>query len=212
MRIASILVAAGSGSRFGAETPKQFLPLAGQPVIRHAARALAAHVTLLQPVGDAAAIDAALQGIPHLPTVQGGATRQDSVLAGLIALEPHAPDIVLVHDAARPVIPAGTIPALIEALKNAKGAIPAVPVADTLKRVANSLIQQTVPRAGLYRAMTMFMIAPDCASKHLRDGIIAGLPWRRSAGCPLSPAVRLNGSQGAPRWKVGGAGGATEIV
>ena len=154
MRIAAILVAAGSGSRFGAETPKQFLALAGQPVIRHAARALSAHVTLLQPVGDAAAIDAALGDIPHLPTVNGGATRQDSVLAGLEALEKHAPDIVLVHDAARPVIPAGTIEALIEALKTAKGAIPAIPVADTLKRVVNGIIETTVPRDGLYRAQT----------------------------------------------------------
>ena len=154
MIIAAILVAAGSGSRFGAETPKQFLTIAGQPVIRHAARALSAHVALLQPVGDAAAIDAALQQIPHLPTVPGGATRQDSVLAGLQALEPHAPDIVLVHDAARPVIPAGTIEALIKALEQAQGAIPAVPLADTLKRVTNGVIQQTVPRDGLYRAQT----------------------------------------------------------
>lgn len=154
MLIAAILVAAGSGSRFGAETPKQFLPLAGQPVIRHAARALSEHVALLQPVGDAAAIDQAIGGIPHLPTVPGGATRQDSVLAGLEALEPHAPDIVLVHDAARPVIPAGTIAALIEALNHARGAIPAVPVADTLKLVASGFIQKTVPRDGLYRAQT----------------------------------------------------------
>ena len=154
MIIAAILVAAGSGSRFGAETPKQFLTIAGQPVIRHAARALSAHVALLQPVGDAAAIDAALQQIPHLPTVPGGATRQDSVLAGLQALEPHAPDIVLVHDAARPVIPTGMIEALIKALEQAQGAIPAVPLADTLKRVTNGVIQQTVPRDGLYRAQT----------------------------------------------------------
>jgi len=154
MLIAAILVAAGSGSRFGAETPKQFLTIAGQPVIRHAARALAEHVGLLQPVGDAAAIGEALGELPHLPIVPGGATRQDSVLAGLEALAPHAPDIVLVHDAARPVIPAGTIPALIAALRDAKGAIPAVPVADTLKQVAGERILKTVPRDGLYRAQT----------------------------------------------------------
>ncbi len=69
MRIAAILVAAGSGSRFGADTPKQFLALAGKPVIRHAAEALAASVTHLQPVGDAAPIEAALAGLAHLPTV-----------------------------------------------------------------------------------------------------------------------------------------------
>jgi len=155
MRIAAILVAAGSGTRFGNETPKQFLMLAGKPVIRHAAQALAAHVTLLQPVGDADAINPALQGIPAcLPTIPGGATRQDSVRAGLEALAPHNPDIVLVHDAARPNIPHGTIPALLAALKEAEGAIPAAPVADTLKRVVRGIITETVPRAGLFRAQT----------------------------------------------------------
>src|ERR1700722_6388510 len=99
MRIAAILVAAGSGSRFGADTPKQFLVLAGKPVMRHAAEALAELVSLGQPVGESAPIEAALAGLEHLPTVPGGATRQDSVRAGLEALEAHAPDVVLVHDA-----------------------------------------------------------------------------------------------------------------
>ena len=153
MRIAAILVAAGSGSRFGAETPKQFLAIAGLPVIRHAAMALA-QVDLLQPVGDNDAIGAALAGIRHLPIVPGGRTRQDSVRGGLEALVPHAPDVVLVHDAARPVIPAGTIAALHNALEQAPGAIPAVPVADTLKRATDGVIQQTVPREGLFRAQT----------------------------------------------------------
>jgi 2-C-methyl-D-erythritol 4-phosphate cytidylyltransferase / 2-C-methyl-D-erythritol 2,4-cyclodiphosphate synthase len=154
MRVAAILVAGGSGSRFGAETPKQFVPLAGKPVIRHAAETLAAHVTLLQPVGDATAIGRALDGLPHLPAIAGGATRQDSVRAGLEALEAAMPEVVLVHDAARPLIPAGTIPALLAALEHASGAIPAVPVADTLKHVADGLIAATVPRDGLYRAQT----------------------------------------------------------
>jgi 2-C-methyl-D-erythritol 4-phosphate cytidylyltransferase/2-C-methyl-D-erythritol 2,4-cyclodiphosphate synthase len=154
MRVAAILVAAGSGSRFGAEMRKQFVPLAGKPVIRHAAESLAAHVTFLQPVGDAVAIGRALDGLPYLPSIAGGATRQDSVRAGLEALEATMPDAVLVHDAARPVIPAGTIPALLAALEYASGAIPAVPVADTLKHVTDGMITATVPRDGLYRAQT----------------------------------------------------------
>ena len=154
MHLAAILVAAGTGTRFGAETPKQFLPLLGLPVIRHAAIALLDAGADLQPVGDAAAIDPALAGLPHLPTVPGGATRQDSVRAGLEALRPHNPAIVLVHDAARPVFPKSTIPALIEALAHAPGAIPAAPVADTLKLVVNGGIARTVPRDGLYRAQT----------------------------------------------------------
>jgi 2-C-methyl-D-erythritol 4-phosphate cytidylyltransferase/2-C-methyl-D-erythritol 2,4-cyclodiphosphate synthase len=153
-RIAALLVAAGNGSRFGADTPKQFLTLAGSPVIRHAAMALAGEAALLQPVGDAAAIGAALAGMEFLPVVPGGATRQESVRAGLEALVGHAPDIVLIHDAARPVIPSGTIAALIGAIEACPGAIPAVPVADTLKRGAGGKISGTVPRDGLFRAQT----------------------------------------------------------
>ena len=154
MRIAAILVAGGAGSRFGAETPKQFLRLAGKPVIRHAAEALASHAALLQPVGEAAAIEAALVGMTHLPVAPGGATRQDSVRAGLEALAPHQPDIVLVHDAARPIVPPETVPALLAALARAPGAIPAVPVAETLKRSAGETIAATVPRDALHRAQT----------------------------------------------------------
>ena len=128
--------------------------LLGKLVIRHAAETLAEHVHLLLPVGDAAAIETALTGIPHLPPVAGGATRQASVYAGLQALIGHAPDIVLVHDAARPLIPPDTISTLLAALNHSPGAIPAVPVADTLKFVANGRISTTVPRDGLFRAQT----------------------------------------------------------
>ena len=154
MRVAAILVAAGSGVRFGSASPKQFTALAGQPVVRHAAAALSQHVALLQPVGDVDVLAPALDGIPHLPVVPGGAARQDSVRAGLEALASHAPDVVLVHDAARPFIPSGTVEALVEALQAHEGAIPAAPVADTLKRAANGVISETVPRDGLFRAQT----------------------------------------------------------
>jgi 2-C-methyl-D-erythritol 4-phosphate cytidylyltransferase / 2-C-methyl-D-erythritol 2,4-cyclodiphosphate synthase len=174
MRIAAILVAAGSGSRFGADTPKQFLTLLGRQVIRHGAEALAPHVGhLLQPVGEAAPIAAALDGVAHLPPVPGGVTRQDSVRAGLEALVPHAPDLVLVHDAARPLIPAGTVPALVAALRDAPGAIPAVPVADTLKRAEGGRIAATVPRVNLYRAQTPQAFRFDALLAAHRAGIVS---------------------------------------
>jgi 2-C-methyl-D-erythritol 4-phosphate cytidylyltransferase/2-C-methyl-D-erythritol 2,4-cyclodiphosphate synthase len=157
MRIAAILVAAGTGTRFarpGAAAPKQFAMIAGKPVIRWAAEALAPYVTALQPVGEAGPVETALRGLRHLPVVAGGATRQDSVRAGLEALAAFAPDIVLVHDAARPHVPPGTIAALIAALDTHKGAIPAVPVADTLKRAQGGIIAATVPRQDLFRAQT----------------------------------------------------------
>jgi 2-C-methyl-D-erythritol 4-phosphate cytidylyltransferase/2-C-methyl-D-erythritol 2,4-cyclodiphosphate synthase len=154
MHLAAILVAAGTGVRFGSETPKQFLTLFGKPVIWHAARALIDAGAALQPVGEAGAIADALAGLPHLPTVPGGATRQDSVREGLLALQPHGPEFVLIHDAARPFIPPDTVAALLAALTQFPGAIPAAPVADTLKRVRDGIIVETVPRDGLFRAQT----------------------------------------------------------
>jgi len=159
MTLDALLMAAGTGSRFGAPVPKQYLTLLGRPVIRHAAEALLAEglVRRILPVvgpGEADRVAALLDGLPVLPPVQGGATRADSVRAGLEALAADAPSLVLVHDAARPVIPAGTIAALRDALATAPGAIPAQPVTDTLKRGAAGLIRETVPRDGLFRAQT----------------------------------------------------------
>jgi 2-C-methyl-D-erythritol 4-phosphate cytidylyltransferase/2-C-methyl-D-erythritol 2,4-cyclodiphosphate synthase len=161
MRTAAILVAAGSGSRYGAQKPKQFALLRGRPVIRWAAEALVPHVTLLQPVGDAALVEPALEGLPHLPCVAGGASRQASVYAGLEALEAAAPDIVLVHDAARPNVAPHIVPGLMAALADYEGAIPVVPVADTLKRSENGVSGGTVRRDGLFRAQTPQAFAFD---------------------------------------------------
>ncbi len=155
MRVAALLVAAGTGERFRAGQPKQYVPIAGRPCVRWAAEALTGQVDLLQPVGDAERLSEALAGIDHLPAVPGGAARQDSVRAGLEALSAHAPDAVLIHDAARPFIPPGTVSALVEALSDMPGAVPAVPVADTLKRASSGgRIEATVPRDGLWRAQT----------------------------------------------------------
>jgi 2-C-methyl-D-erythritol 4-phosphate cytidylyltransferase/2-C-methyl-D-erythritol 2,4-cyclodiphosphate synthase len=159
MDVVAILLAAGSGSRFGGVVPKQYLSIGGKPVLRHAAEALLAggHVHALQPVcaaGDEVRLADALGGLPALPPVPGGSTRAESVQAGLLALAERAPNIVLVHDAARPIVPPGTIEALLVALAKAPGAIPAQPVSDTLKAGADGMITRTVPRAGLFRAQT----------------------------------------------------------
>lgn len=162
MEIAALLMAAGRGSRFGGETPKQFLPLLGRPVIRWAAESLLAEgrISTLLPVcapEEAPRVAAALEGLPGvLAPVAGGATRQASVRAGLEALAAAdaPPRMVLVHDAARPVVPPGTVARLIEALERTPGAIPAQPVADTLKRAAAGRVVETVPREGLHRAQT----------------------------------------------------------
>lgn len=161
MRVFALLMAAGRGNRFGADTPKQYLPLLGRPVLRHAAEGLLRDglVERIQPVcaaGEEARVSAILDGLPALPPVPGGETRQGSVRAGLEALaaSPSPPDAVLVHDAARPVVPAGTVSRLLAALTDAPGAIPAQRVTDTLKRGEAGAIAATVPRDGLFRAQT----------------------------------------------------------
>ncbi|KAA2215202.1 bifunctional 2-C-methyl-D-erythritol 4-phosphate cytidylyltransferase/2-C-methyl-D-erythritol 2,4-cyclodiphosphate synthase [Teichococcus oryzae] len=160
MRVIALLMAAGQGTRFGAGRPKQFLPLLGRAVLRHAAEALLrdGKVEALLPVvaspSEAEAVAAALQGLPVLTPVMGGATRQQSVRAGLEALADEAPDVVLVHDAARPCVPAGTVQALLQALEAAPGAIPAQPVSDTLKLARDGRVLGTHPREGLFRAQT----------------------------------------------------------
>ena len=163
MRVSALLIAAGRGARFGADTPKQYLPLLGRPVLRHAAEVLLRDglVDRVLPVcaaGEEARVAALLDGLPGaLPPVAGGDTRQRSVRAGLEALAAAAgppPDAVLVHDAARPVVPAGTVSRLLAALAEAPGAIPARRVTDTLKRGEAGRIAATVPREGLWRAQT----------------------------------------------------------
>jgi 2-C-methyl-D-erythritol 4-phosphate cytidylyltransferase/2-C-methyl-D-erythritol 2,4-cyclodiphosphate synthase len=154
MRTAALLVAAGSGTRFGADQPKQFSLLAGKPVLCWAAEALLRDIDLVLPVGDPDMISPVLAGLDTLDPVPGGETRQDSVRLGLEALAAYSPDIVLVHDGARPFIPEGTVAALLAALEHGPGAIPAIPVADTLKRALDGQIAATVPRDALFRAQT----------------------------------------------------------
>jgi 2-C-methyl-D-erythritol 4-phosphate cytidylyltransferase/2-C-methyl-D-erythritol 2,4-cyclodiphosphate synthase len=177
MRCVALLMAAGSGSRFGAAQPKQYLPLLGRPVLRHAAEALLREggVDALLPVCAPAAmaeVAGLLEGLPCLPPVAGGATRQASVRAGLEALAADPPDLVLVHDGARPIIPPGTVAALRAALETHPGAIPAQPVSDTLKRGKGGTILETVPRAGLFRAQTPqgFRFAPLLAAHRAATG------------------------------------------
>ncbi|MDF7674264.1 2-C-methyl-D-erythritol 2,4-cyclodiphosphate synthase [Acetobacteraceae bacterium ESL0709] len=160
--VAALLLAAGKGRRFAAgssdknETSKQFHLLKGLPVIRRAALALLPYVDSVQPVGNDPLLAEALEGLDVLPPVAGGNERHDSVRAGLEALArlPQPPDLVLVHDGARPVVPEKVVLAVLKALETHEGVIPAVPVSDTLKKVSDGLIIDTVSRENLWRAQT----------------------------------------------------------
>ena len=159
-RIAALVVAAGSGTRAGQSLPKQYVPVGGVPLLRHALRPLLSHpdidvVRVVIGAGQKALYEQAVAGLTLPPPVTGGATRQASVLAGLKALADDAPDMVLIHDAARPFLPAEVIDRLVAALEEHDGAIPALPVVDTIKQVdADGVIVATPPRPTLRAAQT----------------------------------------------------------
>jgi len=155
----ALIVAAGRGSRFGGSLPKQYLGLGGTTVLRHAAAAFATHpriagvLVAIRPE-DRKLFDQALSGLSLLPPVPGGAERQDSVRLGLEALAARKPDRVLIHDGARPFPDAAVIDRVIEGLDHAPAAIPALPLGDTIKRVADGRVVETIDRAQLWRAQT----------------------------------------------------------
>ncbi|MDE1882896.1 MAG: 2-C-methyl-D-erythritol 4-phosphate cytidylyltransferase [Rhodospirillales bacterium] len=155
-----LIVAAGRGYRLGGPLPKQYLPLAGRPILRHTIEALARHqavdaVQVLIHPDDQALYDAATEGAEKLLPVRfGGKERQDSVRLGLEAIGALMPETVLIHDAVRPFIAMETISAVLEVLGRNAAAIVGVPLADTLKRVENGMVAGTVSRAGLWRAQT----------------------------------------------------------
>lgn len=158
-KVVALVVAAGRGRRFGGDMPKQYLELAGRPVLRHTLAAYAANpqidaVRAVIHPDDRDLYDQSACGLVLLEPVNGGDTRQDSVLLGLESLAELKPDIVLIHDGARPFIDAGTIGRVIAELDNSPGAIAAIPVADTLKRGADGLVADTVDRSALWRAQT----------------------------------------------------------
>lgn len=157
----ALIVAAGVGSRFGGNLPKQYLELAGLPILRRSVLAFRDH-----PLVDEVAVvinpahrdmyDAAVGDLGLTEPIPGGATRQESVHCGLEALAKRGikPDMVMIHDAARPLVDAATITDVRRALDIATGAIAAKPLVDTLKRGDGRAIVATIDRNNLWQAHT----------------------------------------------------------
>jgi 2-C-methyl-D-erythritol 4-phosphate cytidylyltransferase/2-C-methyl-D-erythritol 2,4-cyclodiphosphate synthase len=160
LRTAAILVAAGRGLRAGSGGPKQYRTIGGKTVIFRAMEVFCRHpdIAAVQPVlhpDDTSMFNAACDGLRHQPPAAGGATRQASVHAGLEALADEKPDVVLIHDAARPFVSQGLISRAIEAAGRTGAAIPAIAVTDTIKLVDGAgNIEDTPERARLRIAQT----------------------------------------------------------
>ena len=157
-QVAAVIVAAGAGLRAGQPVPKQFAPWRGKPVVRHSAEALAAAgispIVVAIPDGADEVAGAALAGIAGVRLVTGGATRQESVRRALEALAGDAPQAVLIHDAARPVLPRAVIDRLVAALADQPGAIPVLPVVDSLCGADGAVMGAPAEREALRRVQT----------------------------------------------------------
>ncbi len=159
MHCVALIVAAGAGVRAGGEIPKQYRRVGGQPVLRLALEPFCRH-----PKVDGVAVviapehrplyEEATRGLTLLPGVAGGATRQASVRAGLEALAPLAPRLVLIHDAARPFVSTALIDRVLRALEHHPAVIPALPVVDSLRRIQGERVVEDVERADLVRVQT----------------------------------------------------------
>lgn len=161
MHVTAIIAAGGSGSRLGADGPKQFLDLGGRPILEHSVRALSDHARIAEvivalPPASAAAPPPWLASCAKVSIVSGGARRQDSVANAFQAIGPS--DVVLIHDAARPFVSADLISRAIDAALEFGAAIAATPVSDTVKQVtigeSGPVIRGTIPRESIYLAQT----------------------------------------------------------
>jgi 2-C-methyl-D-erythritol 4-phosphate cytidylyltransferase/2-C-methyl-D-erythritol 2,4-cyclodiphosphate synthase len=154
----ALVVASGRGERFGGDRPKQYLPLAGKPLLRRCLERFCGHPridrvrTVMHP-DDAALYAEAATDLEVLDPVLGGATRQESVRVGLESLAGDPPELVLIHDGVRPLLDAAVIDRVLDGLRTHVAVLPALPVTDTLKRSDEGTVT-TVDRTGLFRAQT----------------------------------------------------------
>jgi 2-C-methyl-D-erythritol 4-phosphate cytidylyltransferase len=178
----AVLVAAGRGERMGAARPKAFLPLAGRPLLLRAAEAFEAApeveaIVAVVPAGEQRAARDLLAPLRKvMAVVPGGATRQDSVRAGLDALPAAFDGVVLVHDAARALVEPALIAAVARAAAEAGAAIPVLPLVDTIKRVRDGDVRETLDRSELQAAQTpqgaRRALLEEALAAAARDGVV----------------------------------------
>jgi 2-C-methyl-D-erythritol 4-phosphate cytidylyltransferase len=184
VRAAAIVPAAGRGERLGPGEPKALRELAGQPLLVHAVRALAEArsvdvIVVAAPAGEEPRVSRLLQpvvGETELHVVEGGQTRQQSVSLALRVL-PDDVDVVLVHDAARPLVPKEVVDAVTSAVRaGAEAVVPAVPVQDTMKQIDTAgRVEATVDRSQLRAAQTPQGFARIVLESAHRDALEQGL-------------------------------------
>jgi 2-C-methyl-D-erythritol 4-phosphate cytidylyltransferase len=180
----AIIPAAGSGSRLGGQTPKQFLDIGGAPILAHTMQRFIVcddigAIAVALPSDRLDEFRARSRGIKALKPVyyvNGGAERSDSILKALEAVAELNPEIVAVHDAVRPFVTSTQISAVIARAKEVGAAILALPATDTIKEVEDGLIQRTLDRRRIWRAQTPQAFRYDLLMRANKEARTAGLP------------------------------------
>ncbi|HUF16679.1 MAG TPA: 2-C-methyl-D-erythritol 4-phosphate cytidylyltransferase [Thermoanaerobaculia bacterium] len=189
MKCTVIIPAAGSGTRFGGETPKQFFTLRGRPLIAHAVERF---------LGETVVDRVIICGAPeHLSTlerfsagrawdrvaiIEGGDTRRDSVAAGVRAAGQTSVELVAVHDAVRPFFGASTFRAVLEAAAASGAALPALRITETIHRVEEGFVAETPDRNHYYSAQTPQCFRIELLREVLDRAIEEGYPATDEAG------------------------------
>lgn len=179
MQTLAIVVAAGRGERMGADRPKAFVTLRGRSLLLRSAAAFAGSVDALVAVVPAESVEEAQRMLAEVANVRavvaGGATRAESVRAGLRAAPAGFDGVVLVHDAARPLVPHDLIRAVVDAARRTGAALPVLPLVDTIKVVEDGRVVETLDRTRLGAAQTpqgfRLSLLRDAYARALADGV-----------------------------------------
>lgn len=195
MNAAAVIVAAGAGRRFGGRRPKQFLLLAGKPLLYWSLRAfertptVRSIVLVVAPdfIKWAVSFLSRSKGRKPVTVVAGGRERSDSVRNGILACGASA-DVILIHDAARPLVTPGVISRVAKAARRTGAALAAWPVPDTIKESRGKRVRRTVPRDGLWLAQTPQGFRRDVAVRLFRRptrALTDDVQWAERAGVPV---------------------------
>jgi 2-C-methyl-D-erythritol 4-phosphate cytidylyltransferase len=199
MTIAVIIPAAGTGSRFGGELPKQFHPLAGKPLVQHVIERflLDENVSrVIVPVAEM--LLASVKNSERVVWVAGGETRQQSVIRGLA--ETRDADLIAVHDAARPLFSEATFHAVVAAAKETGAALPVVPVTDTIHLMSDdATIVETLDRSMLAAAQTPQCFRADVLRDVLVRAQLEGIEGTDEAGLAARFGYTVKAVPGDPR-------------
>lgn len=204
MKVTAVVLAAGTGQRVGSDIPKQFLPLGDRPMIGHSlavlesCREVAAVVAVLPP--DSGATEPNLEEFGKLVArIAGGTTRQESLAHGLARL-PDGTEVVLVHDAARPLLDQRLISDLLAALDGTcDGVIPAIPVEDTLKKVSeNLMVEGELDRRNVWRVQTPQLFQREALQDALDQAIGSGLESTDCSQMLTAAGYRVRVVEGDP--------------